>query len=167
MKVVLREHVDNLGDRGQIVSVAQGYARNYLLPKRLAVEATPGNLKVIEQQRRVWALKEAREVEEAQRMAAQMAEIEISIRKKAGETGTLYGSVTNAEIAEALAAKGLEVDRRRIVLAAPIKAVGSYEIPIKVYRKVTGNIRLEVVGEGPAPLVVEDEAPPPADEGDE
>jgi len=147
LKIVLREHVEHLGDRGEIVSVAAGYARNFLIPKRLAVEATPGNLKVIEQQRRVFALKEAREVGEAEKMAARLSAIELSVTKKAGESGTLYGSVTSSEIAEMLLTKGVEVDRRRIHLSDPIKSLGDYEIPIKVYRQISGTVKLHVVTE--------------------
>ena len=94
MKIVLREHVEHLGRRGEVVSVAAGFARNYLLPKRLAMLATPGNLQVIEHQRRVWEVKEAREVNEAQRLAQRCAELRLSVTKKAGQSGTLYGSVT-------------------------------------------------------------------------
>lgn len=147
MKVVLREHVESLGTRGQTVSVAAGYARNYLIPKRLAVEATPGNLAVVEQQRRVWAVKEAREVGEAEQLAARLSEVKLTITKKAGENGTLYGSVTNAEIAQALAAQGFEVDRRRIQIDDPIKAVGEYGIRVKVHGPLHGRVTLQVVGE--------------------
>ena len=153
VKVVLREHVENLGERGEIVFVATGYARNYLLPKRLAVQATPGNLKVIEQQRRVWAVRDTRELTEAQEFAEKLSAVELKFTKKAGPTGTLYGSVTNAEIAEALAGKGFELDRRRIVLDNPIKSLGEYEIPIKVFRNVQGRIKLSVLSDSPASAV--------------
>jgi len=145
VKVVLREHVEHLGERGQIVSVAPGFARNYLLPKSLAYEATPGNMKVLDHQRRVWEVKENKEIGEAQAIADRLAEIEISITKKAGESGTLYGSVTNSELAEELATKGVEVDRRRITIPHPIKALGSYDIPIKLHPKVAGQFKLHVV----------------------
>ena len=147
MKVILREHVEHLGDRGEIVTVATGYARNFLLPKKLALEATEGNLKTLEQRRKVWAEHDAQDLKEAQELAARLAQIELSSTKKAGEAGTLYGSVTNAEIAEMLAAKGVELDRKRILLDEPIKAVGSYEIKIKVHPKVEGLIKLDVVAE--------------------
>jgi large subunit ribosomal protein L9 len=147
MKVILREHVEHLGDRGEIVSVATGYARNFLLPKKLALEATEGNLKTLEQRRKVWAEHDAQDLKEAEELAARLAQIELSSIKKAGDAGTLYGSVTNAEIAEMLATKGIELDRKRILLDEPIKAVGSYEIRIKVHPKVEGQIKLEVVAE--------------------
>lgn len=147
MKIVLCDHVDNLGERGDIVSVAPGYARNYLLPKRLAMPATPGNLRTLEHRRRVWEAKEAQETEAARELAGQLAQVELAITKKAGESGTLYGSVTSAEIAELLAAKGIGVDRRRIVLDEPIKSVGAHEVSVKLHREVTGQVKLEVVNE--------------------
>ena len=147
MKVVLSEHVDHLGQRGEIVSVAPGYARNYLLPKRLAMKATPGNMLVLKQERRVWETKEARAVDEAQAMAERLAAVELSVTKKAGESGTLYGSVTNVEIAELLGAKGVEVDRRRIVLHEPVKTLGSHGISIRLHRKVTAEVTLHVASE--------------------
>ena len=147
VKVILREHVEHLGEPGEIVSVAPGYARNFLLPKGLAFTATPGNLKQLEHQRNAWSAREAQEVGEAEALAAKIGEVELSVRKKAGESGTLYGSVTSSEIAEMLAAKGVEVDRRRIVLEEPIKALGEYEIRVKIHRKVDGQLKLEVVPE--------------------
>jgi large subunit ribosomal protein L9 len=144
VKVVLSEHVENLGDRGQVVSVAPGYARNYLLPRRLALEATAANLKAVEQQRKVWAVKEAKEVGEAEALAARLGALELTVTKKAGESGTLYGSVTSSELAELLEARGIVVDRRRIVLDEPIKSVGTYEVPIKLHRQVTGSVRVLV-----------------------
>lgn len=147
MKVILREHVEHLGERGEIVTVATGYARNFLLPKKLAMEANAGNLQTLEQRRKVWAETDAQEIKEAEALAARLAEIELRSAKKAGESGTLYGSVTNVEIAEMIAAKGVELDRRRVLLDEPIKAVGSYEIKIKIHPKVEGRIKLEVVSE--------------------
>ncbi len=147
MKVVLSEHVDHLGERGEIVSVAPGYARNYLLPKRLAMKATPGNMRMLEQERRVWEVKEGRVVDEAQAMAERLAGVELSVTKKAGEGGTLYGSVTNVEIAELLRAKGVEVDRRRIVLREPVKTLGSHAISIRLHRKVKAEVTLHVASE--------------------
>ena len=147
VKLILREHVEHLGDRGEIVRVAPGYARNYLLPKGLALVATPGNLKQLENQRKIWAEKDAKELGEAQEIAARISAVALKATKKAGEAGTLYGSVTTAEIAEMLESQGVEVDRKKIVLAEPIKALGSYEITIKVFRKVEAKIALEVVAE--------------------
>ena len=147
MKVVLCDHVDDLGERGEIVNVAAGYARNFLLPKQLAMAATPGNLRNLEHRRRRWEVKETREISEAREMAARLSEVELTVAKKSGEGGTLYGSVTTTEIAELLAAKGITVDRRRILVREPIKSLGSQQIGIRLYRDVRGTIKLEVVGE--------------------
>lgn len=147
MKVVLRHDVDHLGDRGQIVSVAPGFARNFLFPKGLALEATPGNLRTFELQKKVWLAREAREAEGARGVAARMAEVKLTITKRAGEGDTLYGSVTSTEIADLLAAEGIEVDRRKIVLKEPIKSLGSFRVPIKIHRQVTAEIVVEVVAE--------------------
>jgi large subunit ribosomal protein L9 len=147
MKVVLCDHVEHLGERGDIVAVADGYARNYLLPKRLALTASPGNLRTLAHQRRVWQAKETREVGEAHERAAQLAALEIVVTKKAGESGTLYGAVTSSEIAKLLAEKGIDVDRRRILLREPIKAVGTHEVSIRLHRQVMAPIRLQVVAE--------------------
>jgi large subunit ribosomal protein L9 len=139
--------VEHLGDRGDIVSVAAGYARNYLLPKRLALPATSGNLRTLEHQRRVWEVKETREADEAREMAQRLSGIELTTSKKAGESGTLFGSVTSSEIAELLAAKGVELDRRKILLDEPIKSLGAHVIGVKLHRQVAGEIRIEVVNE--------------------
>ena len=147
MKVVLCDHVDYLGDRGEIVCVAAGYARNYLLPKRLALLATPGNLHTLEQQRRVWEVKENREAEEARGVARRLEALGLTVSKKAGESGTLYGAVTSSEIAELLESQGIQIDRRRIAMAEPIKSLGSHVVSVKLHRQVTGEIKVEVVAD--------------------
>ena len=147
VKIILREAVENLGERGETVSVASGYARNYLLPKRLALLATPGNLKQIEHKRRVWAVRDQEELGEAEQLAARLGQVELAITKKAGESGTLYGSVTKAEIHAALVAQGFDVDRRKIVQDEPIKTLGAHEIPVRIHRNVTALFKLEVVAE--------------------
>lgn len=147
MKIVLREDVDNLGDRGQIVNVAPGYARNYLFPKRLAFEATPGNLRQIELQKKAWGAKEAREADDARKVASTMSGVTITIAKKVGENDTLYGSVTTHEIAELLKAKGVVVDRRKIQLHEPIRSLGTFEVPIRIHRQVTAPVTVNVVAE--------------------
>lgn len=168
MKVVLSEHVDHLGERGEIVSVAAGYARNYLLPKRLALKATPGNMRMLEQERRVWEFKETREVDDAQAMADRMGDLELSVTKKAGDSGTLYGSVTNVEIAGLMAAKGVEIDRRKIVLHEPVKTLGSHKISIRLHRKVTAEVTLLVASEqGEASAPLEEREPSEFDVDDE
>ncbi len=147
MKVVLRQDVEHVGERGQIVNVSPGFARNFLLPKKLAMEATPGNLRTFELQKKVWAVREAREVEEARAFAARLESTRITVTKKAGEHDTLYGSVTTSEIAELLAAKGIEVDRRKIHLDEPIKTLGTFEVPVRIHRQVTAKVSVQVVGE--------------------
>ena len=147
MRVVLSQDVDNLGDRGQIVSVAPGYARNFLIPKGLALQATPGNLKAVELRKKVWAARETREAGEARQLAARIASLSLSITKKAGESDTLYGSVTSAEIAELLLKAGIEVDRRKIHLAEPIKTLGTFKVPVKIHRQVVAEVTLTVEGE--------------------
>jgi large subunit ribosomal protein L9 len=147
MKIILREDVVHLGDRGEVVSVAAGYARNYLLPKGLAFEATPGNLKQIGLRRKRWEARDVEEVGVAEQLAARLADLELETSHKAGEGGTLYGAVTNVEIAGLLAARGVEIDRRKILLSEPIKSLGDHEIEIKLHRKVVGRIKLRVVAE--------------------
>jgi len=147
VKIILREHVDNLGARGQIVNVATGYARNYLLPKGLAYAATPGNIKQLEQQKRVWQTRDMKEQQEAEALAARLAALELEVAHKAGESGTLYGSVTATEIAALLARAGIEVDRRKLEVGDPIKTVGQHEIRVRLHPKVVGLFRLSVVAE--------------------
>ena len=150
MEVILREHVDNLGRRGEIVKVADGYARNYLLPRKLALLATDGNRKQVERERAKFDAKEADEQRTAQAIADRMANVEVVIARKVGETEALYGSVTTADIAEALAAKGFELDRRKLQLVEPIKKLGEFEVPLKLHRDVTTNVKVRVVAEGTA-----------------
>jgi large subunit ribosomal protein L9 len=147
VKVVLRQDVEHLGERGQIVNVSLGFARNYLLPKKLAMEATPGNLRTFELQKKVWSARETREVEDARSFAARLESARVVVKKKAGEGETLYGSVTTTEISDVLAGQGIEVDRRKIYLEEPIKSLGTFEVPVKVHRQVTAKVRVEVVAE--------------------
>jgi large subunit ribosomal protein L9 len=148
MEVILREHVDNLGRRGEIVKVADGYARNYLLPRKLALLATDGNKQRIAKERVKFEAVEAEERKIADAMAARMNNLELQISRKVGETEALYGSVTSSDVGEALAKKGFEVDRRKIQLQEPIKRLGEFDIPIKLQRDVTATIKLKVVAEG-------------------
>ena len=143
MEVILREHVDNLGRRGEIVKVADGYARNYLLPRKLALLATDGNKKQIERERVKFDAKEAEEQKVAEAVAERMAGVEVVIARKVGETEALYGSVTSADIAEALAAKGFELDRRKLQLPEPIKKLGEYDVPLKLHRDVTTKVKVK------------------------
>jgi large subunit ribosomal protein L9 len=148
MEVILREHVDNLGRRGEIVKVADGYARNYLLPRKLALLATAGNKKQIERERVKYEVREAEEQKIAEAQRDRLANVEVVIARKVGETEALYGSVTTADIAEALAAKGIELDRRKLQLADPIKRIGEVDVPVKLSREVVAQLKVKVVAEG-------------------
>jgi len=147
MEVILREHVEHLGRRGDIVKVAAGYARNYLLPRKLALAVNEGNKRQIERERKNAEARELEEKNQAEAFAARLAEAEIAIPRRVGENDTLYGSVTTVDIASALAAKGFEVDRRKIVLADPLKALGQVTVPIKIHRDVTAQVKVSVVPE--------------------
>jgi len=146
--VLLREDIDNLGGRGEIVKVRAGYARNYLLPKGIASLATKGNVKQIEQERAALLKKAAIEKATAEAQREQMESLTLEFRRKAGEQGTLFGSVTSMDIAEALQAKGYEIDRRKIVLRDAIKETGEYTVNVKLHREVTLPIPVTVVSEG-------------------
>jgi len=148
MEVILREHVDNLGRRGEVVKVAAGYARNYLLPRKLALLVTEGNKKQIERERVKFDAKEAEEQKVAGAVAERLGSVEVSISRKVGETEALYGSVTSSDVAAALSAKGFDVDRRKIQMQEPIKKLGEYEIPVKLHRDVTAKIKVRVIAEG-------------------
>ena len=147
MEVILREHVENLGKRGEIVKVAAGYARNYLLPRNLALLATAGNKKHVERERVKFEAQEVEEQKIAEAQRDRLANVEIVIVRKVGETEALYGSVTTADIAEALAAKGFEIDRRKLQLADPIKKIGEVEVPVKLHRDVVAPLKVKVVAE--------------------
>ena len=148
MEVILREHVDNLGQRGEVVKVADGYARNYLLPRKLALLVTSGNKKQIERERARFDTKESEEKKSVQILADRLANIEVVIARRVGETDALYGSVTTADIAEALAAKGFDLDRRKLQLADPIRKLGEVDVPLKLHRDVTITVKVRVVAEG-------------------
>ena len=151
--VLLREDVDHLGARGEIVKVKSGFARNYLLPRKLAVEATPGNVRQIEAERAALLKREARERATAEAQSAQMKDLRLSFERKVGEHGLLYGSVTAMHIADALKEKGYEVDRRRVHLSEPIKETGEYTVSVRLHRDVTVEIPVTVTGEGGAQTV--------------
>jgi len=146
--VLLREDVDNLGARGEIVKVKAGFARNYLLPNSLAMEATKGNIKKVEQERAALLRKEATEKATAVAQAEQMGNIKLEFVRRAGEHGILYGSVTSMDIAEALQAKGYEIDRKRIVLKDVLKEVGDYTVNVKLHREVILEVPVSVIAEG-------------------
>jgi large subunit ribosomal protein L9 len=148
MKVILTEEIRGLGTRGDVVSVKDGYARNYLLPKNLAREASAGNLKQIEHERRKWGLLAQQEKDAAQKAADKVKGVKITIEKRVGEHGHLFGSVTANEIADALMEKGIEVDKRRIELEQPIKTLGVHDVDVRLHRDVTAQIHVEVVAQG-------------------
>src|SRR5215467_9379885 len=147
-KVLLREDVDDLGARGEIVRVRAGYARNYLLPRNLAVEATVGNVKGIEQERAALLKKEAKERATAESQSQQMGSLVLEFKRKSGEQGALYGSVTSMDITEALQERGYEIDRHRIHLREPLKRVGDYTVPVRLHRDVTIDLKVRVAPEG-------------------
>ncbi|HZI59893.1 MAG TPA: 50S ribosomal protein L9 [Pyrinomonadaceae bacterium] len=147
-KVLLREDIDDLGARGEIVRVRAGYARNYLLPRNLAVEATAGNVKGIEQERAALLKKEAKERATAQGQSQQMGSLVLEFKRKAGEQGALYGSVTSMDLAEALKERGYEIDRHRIHLREPLKRLGEYTVPVRLHREVTVDLQVKVASEG-------------------
>jgi large subunit ribosomal protein L9 len=148
MEVILRQHVDNLGRRGEVVKVADGYARNYLLPRKLALVATAGNKKQIERERAKLDALEAEEQKVAEAIATRLAGVEVEIARKVGETEALYGSVTTTDVAAALHAKGFDIDRRKVQLQEPIKKLGEYEIPIRLHREVAARVKVHVIAEG-------------------
>ena len=150
MEVILREHVDNLGKRGEVVKVADGYARNYLLPRKLALPATDSNKKHVERERRILEGREAQEKGQAEAIAARLSAVDIVIARRVGETDQLYGSVTAADITDVLKEKGFDVDRRKLILPEPLKTIGDHDVPLKLHREVTVALKVRVVKEGSA-----------------
>ncbi len=144
MEVILRDHVENLGQRGEIVKVADGYARNFLLPRKLALPATDANKKWVERERKITEARDLEEKGAAEAIAARLNALDLTITRKTGENDQLYGSVTNADIAEMLTAKGFEIDRRKILLPDPIKTLGANTVPVKLHRDVTAQLRVTV-----------------------
>ena len=166
MEIILREPIENLGGRGDVVQVANGYARNYLLPRKLALPVTETNRRQVERERVAAEAREAVERQDARSVAARIAAAECVIARRVGGTGTLYGSVTSADIAESLEGRELVVDKRRIVLTEPIKELGDFVVPVKLHRDVTADLKVTVVREGgddPAPAA----AGPDAERGGE
>jgi large subunit ribosomal protein L9 len=147
MEVILREDVEKLGTRGELVKVASGYARNFLLPKRLAVAATESNKKIVEQERQAHLRREAKVAGEAGELAKLMEAVVVTISQKAGENGQLFGSVTTKDIADALEAQGYTIERRKIVLEEPIKSLGEFKVPLRLHSQVTVEIAVNVVKE--------------------
>lgn len=147
MEVVLRATIERLGSPGDVVTVRPGFARNFLLPKKLAYPATPGNLKVIQQERQKMLRREAQRREEAEKLAAMLGELELSFSRRVGEQDALYGSVTSSDIADELESKGYTVDKRKIVLDDHIKQLGEFVVPIRIFPEVVAEVKLRVVAE--------------------
>jgi len=144
MEVILREDIEKLGSRGEVVKVAPGYARNFLIPKRLAVAATESNKKIVEQERQAHLRREAKAQGEAEDLAKMMNGVTVTIRQKAGENDQLFGSVTSKDVADALAAQNYTIDRRKIQLDEAIKQLGEYKIPVRLHKNVTAEITVVV-----------------------
>lgn len=147
MEVILKEDVANLGHRGDVVKVADGYGRNFLLPRKLALQATLANKAVIEQMKAAAARRSAEEKVQAQALVAKLEPLTLSFTRKSGENGQLFGSVTTADIASELAAKGFEIDRRKIQLSEPIKSLGSFTVSVKLHREVTAHVGVHVIAD--------------------
>ena len=156
MKGILNDYVEHLGERGDVVDVKPGYARNYLLPKGLAYPDTPGNRRLFEQEQRRWQEIDLKRRTGAEKLAAQLEGVELLFERRAGESETLFGSVTNHDIASALAERGIEIERRRVELHDPIKALGTYTVPVQVFRDLKVELTVHVVRPGEQPGAVED-----------
>ena len=148
MEVILREFVEKLGKRGEVVKVSDGYARNYLLPRKLALPAPARHKKHVERERKIVETREADEKSQAEALAARLAAVDIRIARRVGDTEQLYGSVTAADITEYLKAKGFDVDRRKLILPEAIKSIGEHDVPLKLHREVTVPLKVRVVKEG-------------------
>ena len=144
MEVILKEDINKLGHRGDVLKVAEGYGRNYLIPQKLAIEATAGNKAVVEQMKAASVRKSAKEKGSAEAFGQQLSGVVVEFTRKSGEQDQLFGSVTSSDIAQALEAKGFSIDRRKIVLDVPLKAVGEFDVPVKLHREVTVNVKAVV-----------------------
>src|ERR1700749_3128855 len=147
MEVILKEDVNKLGHRGDVVKVADGYGRNYLLPGKLAIEANAANRAVVEQMKAAAVRKSVKEKAGAEQLSTQLSEVELVFERKVGENEHLFGSVTSGDIAHALEAKGYTIDRRKIALDEPLKTIGEYHVPVKLHREVTSHVKVVVKGD--------------------
>jgi large subunit ribosomal protein L9 len=147
MEVILKEDVANLGHRGDVVKVADGYGRNFLLPRKLALQATQANKAVIESMKSAAARRSATEKAQAEELVTKLAPVVLTFTRKSGENGQLFGSVTSSDIAADLATQGYEIDRRKITLAEPIKSVGTFDVAIKLHREVTAHVKVTVAAD--------------------
>jgi len=162
MEVILKEDIANLGHRGDVVKVADGYGRNYLLPRKLALQATATNKAVIEQMKASAARRAATEKAQAEKQVTQLEPLVLSFTRRAGEQGQLFGSVTSADIAAELANQGFEIDRRKIQLGEALKSLGEFVVPIRLYREVTARVKVKVLAEAPEVPPEQAEASAPA-----
>jgi large subunit ribosomal protein L9 len=164
MEVILKEDVVNLGHRGDVVKVADGYGRNFLLPRKLALQATLANKAVIDQMKSAAARRSATEKVQAEELVAKLEPLVLTFTRKSGENGQLFGSVTSVDIAGELETKGFEIDRRKIQLADPLKALGNYDVAIKLHREVTAHVKVKVLGEATEEAPANEPAEPAAEE---
>jgi large subunit ribosomal protein L9 len=148
MQIILQQDIEKLGTRGEVVEVSAGYARNYLLPQKLGMAATAGNLKRLEHMRVIYAKREATERDDAQKLADLLAAVTLTMSRKAGENDQLFGSVTSADVVEGLAAQGFSVDKHKIQLEEPIKLIGEFQVPVRLHRDVTATVKVIVQREG-------------------
>src|SRR5213080_663091 len=144
MEVILKEDVAKLGSRGDVVKVAEGYGRNFLLPRKLAIEATTGNKKVVEQMRAAALRRSAKEKAQAEELSKQFDGLSVSFQRRSGENDQLFGSVTSGDIAESLAKKGFNLDRRKIQLHEPLKSIGEFTLPVKLHKDVTAHLKVVI-----------------------
>ena len=147
MEVILREHVEHLGQRGDVVKVAAGYARNYLLPRKLALAVTANNKRQIDREKKIAEARDAEDRAQAEAIAQRLTQLDVEIARRVGEHDTLYGSVTSQDIAQALKEKGFDIDKRKIGLDDPLKALGESMVPVKIHRDVTAQVRVKVVAQ--------------------
>ena len=155
MEVILKEDVANLGNRGDVVKVAEGYGRNFLLPRKLALQATLANKAVVEQMKTAATRRSASEKALAETLVTKLEPLVLSFTHKSGEAGHLFGSVTSVDIAAELAAKGFEVDRRKIQLDEPLKSLGDFTVSIKLHREVTAHVKVKVISDGTSEAAAE------------
>ena len=148
MELILRDDIEKLGRRGEVVNVAAGYGRNYLLPRGLAIPVTAANKAMIEKERKHWAARMVKEKEECEALAARIAELRFVAPRKVGENDVLYGSVTSSDVGEFLESKGIEIDKRKVVLEDPIKTLGEHEVKVRIHPEVQATLKLLVTKEG-------------------
>src|SRR3954465_15407812 len=147
MEVILREHVDHLGQRGDVVKVAAGYARNYLLPRKLALAVTDNNKRQIDREKKLAEARDAEDKAQAEAIVQRLNQLDIEIARRVGENDTMYGSVTSADIAQALKDKGFDIDKRKIGLGDPLKTLGEATVPVKIHRDGTAQLKVKVVAQ--------------------